>query len=369
MSLIKAGPAEASPTRPWPADRVEHWPIERLIPYANNPRLHSEADLDRIAASIRKWGWTNPVLVDEQGVLIAGHGRVNVAARLALKSIPVIVARGWSDEEKQAYRLADNELAARASWDPDLLRNELRDLKFSGFDLELTGFEPDRLEDILAGLGSSGLADPDNIPPVPDQPVTRPGEGWLLGDHWVGCGDSTSAADVALVLAGSQPHLMVTDPPYGVGYDPSWRRGLGYGKLAQGRVLNDDRADWRQAYALFTGDVAYIWHGALHGDVVAADLVACGLQPRAQIVWAKQHFTLGRGDYHWKHETCWYTVREGRTSHWQGGRTQTTVWEIANNNPFGNPAARAELGARHAKAGRVHAPSDRQQQPARPAGL
>jgi len=276
MSLIKAGPAEASPTRPWPADRVEHWPIERLIPYANNPRLHSEADLDRIAASIRKWGWTNPVLVDEQGVLIAGHGRVNVAARLALKSIPVIVARGWSDEEKQAYRLADNELAARASWDPDLLRNELCDLKFSGFDLELTGFEPDRLEDILAGLGSSGLADPDNIPPVPDQPVTRPGEGWLLGDHWVCCGDSTSAADVELVLAGSQPHLMVTDPPYGVGYDPSWRRGLGYGELAQGRVLNDDRADWRQSYALFTGDVAYVWHGALHGDVVAAGLAACG---------------------------------------------------------------------------------------------
>ena len=344
MSLIKAGPAEASPTRPWPADRVEHWPIERLIPYANNPRLHSEADLDRIAASIRKWGWTNPVLVDEQGVLIAGHGRVNVAARLALKSIPVIVARGWSDEEKQAYRLADNELAARASWDPDLLRNELRDLKFSGFDLELTGFEPDRLEDILAGLGSSGLADPDNIPPVPDQPVTRPGEGWLLGDHWVGCGDSTSAADVELVLAGSQPHLMVTDPPYGVGYDPSWRRGLGYGKLAQGRVLNDDRADWRQAYALFTGDVAYIWHGALHGDVVAADLDACGLQPRAQIVWAKQHFTLGRGDYHWKHETCWYAVRKGRTSHWQGGRTQTTVWEIANNNPFGNPQREQSWG-------------------------
>ena len=104
-----------------------------------------------------------------------------------------------------------------------------------------------------------------------------------------------------------------------------------------GKVLNDDRADWREAYALFTGDVAYIWHGALHGDVVAAGLAACGLQLRAQIVRAKQHFTLSRGDYHWKHETCWYAVREGKVSHWQGDRTQTTVWEIANNNPFGNP--------------------------------
>jgi DNA modification methylase len=338
MSLIKARPAEASPTRPWPADRVEHWPIERLIPYANNPRLHSEADLDRIAASIRKWGWTNPVLVDEQGVLIAGHGRVNVAARLALKSIPVIVARGWSDEEKQAYRLADNELAARASWDPDLLRNELRDLKFSGFDLELTGFEPDRLEDILAGLGSSGLSDPDSTPEVSENPVTQSGDMWLLGDHRIGCGDSTSATDIERVLAGAQPHVMIADPPYGVDYDPSWRahRRVSSGRLAQGKVLNDDRADWRQAYALFTGDVAYVWHGALHADIVAADLAACGLQIRAQIVWVKQHFTLSRGHYHWQHENCWYAVRDGKAGHWQGGRTQTTVWQIPNNNPFGN---------------------------------
>jgi DNA modification methylase len=338
MSLIASGPAAASPTRPWPADQVEHWPLERLIAYANNPRLHSEADLDKIAASIGKWGWTNAVLVDEQGVLIAGHARVGAAARLGLKSIPVIVARGWSDEEKQGYRLADNELAARSSWDPDLLRSELRDLKFNGFNLELTGFEPDRLEDILAGLRSSGLTDPDSTPEVPANPVTGSGDVWLAGDHRVGCGDSTSAADVQRVLAEAQPHLMVADPPYGVDYDPSWRacRGLGEGKLAQGKVLNDDRADWRQAYALFTGDVAYVWHGALHGDVAAADLAACGLQLRAQIVWVKQHFALSRGHYHWQHENCWYAVREGKAGHWQGDRTQTTVWEIANNNPFGN---------------------------------
>ena len=186
--------------------------------------------------------------------------------------IPVIVARGWSEEEKQAYRLADNELAARGSWDPDLLRSELGDLKFNGFDLDLIGFEPDRLEAILAGLGASGLSDPDSVPQVPDHPVTGSGDVWRLGDHRVGCGDSTNAANVEPVLAGSQPHLMVSDPPYGVDYDPSWRarRGIGSGKLAQGKVLNDDRAEWRQAYALFTGDVAYVRHGPLHGDVVAA---------------------------------------------------------------------------------------------------
>jgi DNA modification methylase len=131
---------------------------------------------------------------------------------------------------------------------------------------------------------------------------------------------------------------MIADPPYGVGYDPSWRarRGLSAGKLAQGKVLNDDRADWAEAYALFPGDLAHVWHGALHGDIVAAGLAACGLQLRAQIVWVKQHFTLSRGDYHWQHETCWYAVRQGKSSQWNGDRAQTTVWEIPNNNPFGN---------------------------------
>lgn len=237
MSSIASGPAEASPRRPWPAERIEHWPIERLIPYANNARLHTEADIEKIAASIDKWGWTNPALVDEQGVLIAGHGRVAAGAKLEVSSIPVIVARGWSEEEKQAYRLADNELAARARWDPDLLRSELSNLKFSGFDLDLIGFEPDRLEDILAGLGSSSLTDPDSTPDIPENPVARPGDVWVLGEHRVGCGDSTNAADVAPVLGGSKPHLMVADQPYGVGYDPSWRarRGLGSGKLAEGK--------------------------------------------------------------------------------------------------------------------------------------
>jgi hypothetical protein len=185
-------PADARPTRAWPADNLECWPIERLIPYANNARLHSAADLDRIAASIRKWGWTMPVLVDENGVLLAGHARAAAAAQLGLASIPVIVARGWSEDEKRAYRLADNQLAARASWDPEQLSQELRDLKFGEFDLGLIGFEPDQLETFLGDLGSNGRTDPDSVPEIPEQPVTGPGEVWLLGDHRIGCGDSTN---------------------------------------------------------------------------------------------------------------------------------------------------------------------------------
>jgi DNA modification methylase len=346
MFLKQPKAADASRSRPWPADQVERWPVERLIPYTYNPRVHSTADLDKLADAVHQWGWTMPVLVDEQGGLIAGEARLCVAQKLKLSSIPVVVARGWSEEEKRAYRLADNQLAARGSWNPDLLRAELQALDFAEFDLGLTGFEPDQLEAILAIVGSSGHTDPDSVPEVVDRPVTRPGDIWHLGDHRVGCGDSTSAADAEAVLAGRQPDVMVTDPPYGVDYDPSWRarRGRNGGKLAAGKVLNDHRADWRQAYGLFAGDVAYVWHGALHADVIGADLAACRLQPRAQIVWVKQHFTLSRGDYHWKHECCCYAVRDGKTSHWQGDRTQTTVWDIANNNPFGNRQREASWG-------------------------
>src|ERR1700732_3352618 len=181
MSSTQSGPAEASTARLWPADRVERWPIGRLIPYARNPRLHSEADLDKLDASIRKWGWTMPVLVDKEGDLIAGALRVRAAIRLGLTEVPVIVARGWSEEEKRAYRLADNQLAARATWDPEQLYNELQDLELGGFDLGLIGFESDQLETILAGLGSSGLADPDSVPEMRDQPVTRFGDIWVVG--------------------------------------------------------------------------------------------------------------------------------------------------------------------------------------------
>jgi hypothetical protein len=199
--MPKAQPKSAGAEAPWPADQVERWPVERLTPYANNARLHSAADVDKIAASIRKWGWTMPVLADEDGVLLAGHARIRAALKLGLISIPVIVVRGWSEEQKRAYRLADNQLAARASWDPEQLSKELRDLKFGGFELGPIGFEPDQLEKVLRDLGSNGRTDPDSVPELPDQPVTRLGDVWLLGDHRIACGDSTSAADTSEVLS------------------------------------------------------------------------------------------------------------------------------------------------------------------------
>jgi DNA modification methylase len=162
------------------------------------------------------------------------------------------------------------------------------------------------------------------------EPVTRPGDVWLLGKHRLVCGDSTNREDVARALNGVTPHLMVTDPPYGVNYDPAWRErfAVAPGNLATGVVLNDHRADWREAWSLFPGDVAYVWHGCLHATTVAQSLEAVGFAVRSQIIWDKTRLVIGRGDYHFQHEPCWYCVRSGRTGHWAGGRNQTTVWQI-----------------------------------------
>jgi DNA modification methylase len=151
----------------------------------------------------------------------------------------------------------------------------------------------------------------------------------VLGRHRLACGDSTVAATVAQALGGLSPVLMAVDPPYGVAYTPSWRHRAGVNRSKRvGKVQNDDRADWREAWALFPGDVAYVWHGALHSSTVVDSLAACGFAMRAQIIWAKERLVLGRGDYHWQHEPCWYAVRD--RGHWKGGRKQTTLWQISS---------------------------------------
>lgn len=155
----------------------------------------------------------------------------------------------------------------------------------------------------------------------------------LKSTHRIACGSSTDPVTVARVLAGAKPHLMVTDPPYGVEYDPSWRNQAGAAKTKRtGKVLNDDRADWREAWALFLGEVAYVWHGALHATTVAESLMATGFAIRSQIIWAKERLVLSRGDYHWQHEPCWYAVREKATGHWSGDRKQTTLWNIPSRD-------------------------------------
>ncbi|MGE3718138.1 MAG: hypothetical protein AB7G07_07050 [Bauldia sp.] len=217
-----------------------------------------------------------------------------------------------TEAEKRAYIIADNKLALNAGWDDELLRLEFADLEGLGFDLALTGFDLNETPGLM-NVGRQGLTDPDEVPEAPVVPTARAGDLWQLGQHRLLCGDSTNRSDVERVLAGVRPHLMVTDPPYGVSYDPTWRQeaGLADGSsIAKGKVLNDDRADWREAWALFPGDVAYVWHGALHAPVVADSLIASGFVIRTQIIWDKTRLVIGRGDYHWSHEPCWHAVRK-----------------------------------------------------------
>jgi DNA modification methylase len=320
----------------WPADKVERWPLGSLIPYAQNVRTHSEEQVLQIAASIRQWGWTVPILVDDAGVVIAGHGRVLAAQRLELSEVPVMVAAGWSDKQKRAYSIADNKLALNAGWNEDLLRIELADLKALGADLALTGFGELELKALFAG-SIKGRVDPDEIPEPPANPISARGDVWLLGRHRITCGDSTNGDDVQRALDGAKPNLMVTDPPYGVKYNPKWRADVGVNRsrTKMGKVLNDDRADWREAWAHFPGDVAYVWHAGRFTGVVGSSLVSCGFALRSQIIWGKDRFALSRGDYHWQHEPCWYAVREGKTGHWKGDRKQSTLWNIAAREDAG----------------------------------
>jgi DNA modification methylase len=309
---------------------VSYRPVEGLIPYARNARTHSDAQVAQIAASIREFGWTNPVLVDGENGIIAGHGRLLAARKLGMSTVPVIELAGLSEAQKRAYIIADNKMALNAGWDNELLALEFSDLGALGFDLSLTGF--DDLEIATIGsLANPGLTDPDAVPDLPAEPVSRAGDLWLLGRHRLICGDSTDPETIAHVVGGVRPHLMVTDPPYGVDYDPEWRVRAGVAgasEVAKGKVLNDHRADWREAWVLFPGDVAYVWHGALHAATVAESLEASGFAVRSQIIWDKTRLVIGRGDYHWQHEPAWYAVRKGRKGHWAGDRKQTTVWAI-----------------------------------------
>ncbi len=246
-----------------------------------------------------------------------------------MTSVPVIELGHLSDAQKRAYILADNKLAEQAGWDRELLSLELTDLGELGIDLGDLGFEGAELDDLL-GLGAGDPRE-EATPEPPDHPVSRPGDLWVLGKHRLLCGDATDAACVARLLDGVKPHLLVSDPPYGVNYDPDWRNRAGASETKRtGKVLNDDRADWREAWALFPGDVAYVWHGALHASTVAESLAASGFDIRSQIIWAKERLVLSRGHYHWQHEPAWYAVRG--TGHWSGDRKQSTLWSIPSRD-------------------------------------
>lgn len=333
---------------------IIHRRISELVPYARNSRTHSQTQISAIKALIVEFGFTNPILADATGI-IAGHGRV-LAARelyaageriypapgkaagaqpLPADMLPTLDCTGWTDAQRRAYIIADNQVAMQAGWDTELLAIELESLQADGMDLQLLGFDDEDLQIFMADPKTVGKTDPDDAPPIPADPITRLGDIWVLGRHRIICGDCTNKEVVTQVLDGATPHLMVTDPPYGVDYDPAWRSEVNGDGVKSGRalgvVLNDDRSDWTEAWRLFDGDVAYVWCAGVFASAVSESLEKVGFDIRALIVWAKNKHTFGRGHYHHMHEPCWYAVRDSKTAHWSGDRKQTTLWAIDSN--------------------------------------
>ena len=319
----------------WPADRVERRPIIDLIPYARNARTHSEEQVAQIAASMCEWGWTNPILIDADGQILAGHGRVLAARQLGHEECPVMVAEGWTQAQKRAYILADNRIAENAGWDEELLRLELAELQEADFDLALTGFDADELLEIMAGEETitEGNTDENAAPEASETPVSQSGDVWIMGRHRLLCGDSTDAANYTLLMAGEKAAMTFTDPPYGVNYANSAKDKM---RGTNRPILNDNLGEDFEPFlkAALTPMIAhcqgaiYIAMSSSELDTLQSAFRAAGGKWSTFIIWAKNTFTLGRSDYQRQYEPILYGWPEGTTRHWCGDRDQGDVWNI-----------------------------------------
>jgi DNA modification methylase len=314
--------------------QVDQVSIDTLIPYSLNNVKHPEAQVDRIANSIREFGFTVPLLVGKDNVLIAGHGRLLAAKKLGLTDVPVIRREDMTKAQERAYRILDNKLTRDSEWDFDALSTEFEFLKEDGFDFVSWG-----MEDLIPkDFGEEATDDEYEAGPLDSiETLVKIGDLIELGDHRLYCGDSTNAEHVGELLDGKKPFIMVTDPPYGVEYDPEWRKEAGVNDSNRmGKVQNDGRVDWSETYRLFPGDVVYVWHASWFIPDVARNLDDSGYNRRALLIWKKQSLVLSRGHYHWQHEPCWYAVREGKTAKWCGDRSQSTIWDIARKDGTGD---------------------------------
>ena len=304
-----------------------------LTPYDRNPRLN-DAGVEAVMASIREFGFRQPIVVDPQGVIIVGHTRHKAALKLGLETVPVHVAEGLTEAQVRAYRIADNQTATLSSWDEERLTEELMALAQQDYDLDLTGFSADEIAGYIEGPPTEGLTDPDAVPETAPA-ITQPGDLWLLGDHRLLCGDSTKAEDVARLFAGSQADLLQTDPPYNVAYTGKTKDAL--------TIENDsmDAAEFRaflvaafeQAFAAMKpGAAFYVWHADSEGYNFRGAVHDCGQAVRQCLIWKKQALVLGRQDYHWIHEPCLYGWKEGAAHSWYADRKQTTVLEFDRPN-------------------------------------
>jgi len=327
--------AKPSVTQNWPATEVQLTPTDKLIPYARNSRTHSDEQVSEIAASIKEWGFTTPVLVDEESTLIAGHGRLLAAQKLGLEQIPVMTAKGWTDAQKKAYVIADNKLALNAGWDDEMLKVELGELQDLEFDLSLTGFGLDEIANLFPEPDEEGLTDEDAVPDVPQIPVTVEGDVWVMGKHRLMCGDSTSIDCLEKLCDNQLVDMWLTDPPYNVAYEGKTKDAL--------KIQNDEMSDdsfrtfltdsYTAADAVMKqGAVFYIWHADSEGYNFRGAAKDTGWDIRQCLIWKKHSMVMGRQDYHWKHEPCLYGWKGGAAHLWATDRKQTTILEFDRPN-------------------------------------
>jgi DNA modification methylase len=308
---------------------VEVWPIEKLIPYPRNPRQVPQIAIDKVAASIQEFGFRQPIVVDSKRVIIVGHVRLLAAQKLGLTEVPVHVATGLTPAQVNAYRLADNRTNEDASWDMEALTLELAELKLDEFDLDLTGFNMDEIDELLAEQ-SEGLTDEDEAPAVPEVAITEPGDLWILGNHRLLCGDSTSIHEVERLMNGQKADLVFTDPPYNVDYEGYTEEKL---KIQGDKMTPEQFQTFLLAvfssyvWALKPSGSLYVCHPSSWQREFQEALQRSDFDVRCQIIWAKNTFAWGFGRYKFQHEPIFYCHRRGQSDPWYGDKSQSTLWQ------------------------------------------
>lgn len=316
----------------WPAYNVERRQVGELRTNPRNARVHPRSQIDMVAASIREFGWTNPLLIDETNTLLAGHARLEAAAVIGIAEVPVIIARGWTDTQKQAYVEADNRLSEIGGWDLDLRRQELENLRSVGFSMDSIGWDEKSLDDFLK-VGTAKDKDPDATPELPAEIIVRAGDVWQLGNHRIICGDSTAEETWDKLFQGERQKasMVFTDPPYGVSYEA---------KSGEFTVIEGDHKRRDELYKMLTkafrcmakhaeeAAALYIWHASSTRTDFSQALLAAGLVERQYLIWAKPSIGLGHSDYRWAHEPCFYASKQQKSPRFYGEANQSTVWRI-----------------------------------------
>ena len=310
---------------------VQLWPIDRLVPYPRNSRTHSEAQIAQIAASITEFGWTNPILLGPDGVVIAGHARIAAARLLGLTEVPVIVLGHLTEAQRRALVIADNQLALNAGWDEELLCAELSALQEEDFDVSLIGFEAEELARLLAAHDAAeGLTDEDAVPDLPETPASLAGDLWILGEHRLLVGDAIDATAVARLMAGDSADLVFTDPPYNVDYTGYTEDRL---KIRGDRMSDAEFKEFLTAafrsYCTLVKPSAslYVCHSSSWQREFQNAMEAAGLDVRCQLIWAKNTFAWGFGRYKFQHEPIFFAHVAGQKDAWYGDKSQSTLWE------------------------------------------